>query len=151
MQTSSYHSAVLQRCFDTARLIRQGGSFTDRYCLPRQQPRTQSRSKEAKTCFVLDFSNHQKKKHPPLFSRLPLRNETFRARRGHFNYRQAWAVPPGADPGRQARWGGGNHFITPNLAALGGAEGHQAAGPPIASSEWTLSAHPHWVCFPDLA
>lgn len=60
MQTSSYHSAVLQRCFDTARLIRQGGSFTDRYCLPRQ-PRTQSRSKEAKTCFVLDFSNHQKK------------------------------------------------------------------------------------------
>lgn len=113
MQTKSHHSTITEKSFDPARLIQQGGSFLAAITCQDSLGHS-GEINEEKPCFVLGFSNHQKK-HPLLFNRPPLRNDTFCARRGHFNYRQAWAVLPDADPGRRTRWGGGNRFIRRSL------------------------------------
>lgn len=112
MQTKSHHSTITEKSFEPARLMLQGGSFLTAITCQDSLGHS-GEINEEKPCFVLGFRNHQKKH--PLLSRLPLRNEALCARRGHFNYRQAWAVLPNTDPGRRARWGGGNRFVRPSL------------------------------------
>lgn len=112
MQTKSHHSTITEKSFEPARLMLQGGSFLTAITCQDSLGHS-GEINEEKPCFVLGFRNHQKKH--PLLSHLPLRNEALCARRGHFNYRQAWAVLPDTDPGRGARWGGGNRFVRPSL------------------------------------
>lgn len=58
MQTRPHYSTVSLRCCDTATMVRQGGfSLTSIPC--QGQPGHRVDKKEEKTCFVLDFSNHQ--------------------------------------------------------------------------------------------
>lgn len=59
MQTRSHYNTVPPRGCDTARLVRQGGfSLTSIPCWGKPGHRVDK--KEEKTCFVLDFSDHQK-------------------------------------------------------------------------------------------
>lgn len=58
MQTRPHYSTVPPKCCDTARLVRQGGfSLTSIPC--HGKPGHRVDKKGEKTCFVLDFSNHQ--------------------------------------------------------------------------------------------
>ena len=140
-----------------------GGSFFSGRCRPPSRAGTQRGSEGRENMLCSWFQQPSEKKHPLLFNRLPLRTGAFRARRGHFNYRQRELRCPARSPaggrggegrGRERRAGEGR-FAGLSLRLGngygGGAEGHQAAGLPLSSEEPTQRAHPHWVCCLGLA